>query len=235
MRLYGIRDVIVAHFDQNMMHMPWRNFVTDYLVGQHGAVHLVAGHDFHFGYKGEGNPQRLEQLCRELGIGCDIIPPVCQDGRIISSTYIRNLIAQGEIEQANRFLGHPHCLTDKVSHGKKLGSALGFPTVNLHIPPGVIVPAFGVYATRVYLEDGHSYAAVTNVGVRPTVNDDHSRVTVEGFLLDFEGDLYGQSIRMEFYRFLRPERKFPSLEALRDAVMEKPPDREYFAGQVQHT
>lgn len=235
-RLFGIRDVIVAHFDQNMMHMPWRNFVTDYLVGQHGAVHLVAGHDFHFGYKGEGNPQRLEELCRELGIGCDIIPPVYQDGRIISSTYIRNLIAQGEIEQANRFLGHPHCLTDKVSHGKKLGSTLGFPTVNLHIPPGVIVPAFGVYATRVYLEDGSSYAAVTNVGVRPTVNDDHSRVTVEGFLLDFDGDLYGQSIRMEFYRFLRPERKFPSLEALRDAVMENARQtQEYFAGQVQHT
>ena len=231
-RLYGIRDVIVARFDQNMMHMPWRQFVTDYLVEQHGAVHLVAGHDFHFGYKGEGDPQRLQELCRELGIGCDIIPPVYQEGRIISSTYIRTLIAQGEMETANRFLGHPHSLTDTVSHGRKLGSTLGFPTVNLHVPSGVIVPAFGVYATRVYLEDGHSYAAVTNVGMRPTVNDDPSKVTVEGFLLDFDGDLYGQTVRMEFYRFLRPERKFAGLDELRAAVMENARQtRAYFAEQ----
>ena len=78
-RCYGIREVIVAHFDERMMHMPWREFVTDYLAAEHGAVHLVAGHDFHFGYKGEGNPERLRALCRELGIGCDIIPKVEKD------------------------------------------------------------------------------------------------------------------------------------------------------------
>jgi len=91
-RFYGIREVIVAHFDERMMHMPWREFVTDYLAGEHGAVHLVAGHDFHFGYKGEGNPERLQALCGELGIGCDIIPKVVQDHITISSTYIRTLL-----------------------------------------------------------------------------------------------------------------------------------------------
>ena len=200
------------------MHMPWQEFVTQYLVKENGAVHLVAGHDFHFGYKGEGNPERLAQLCAAQGIGCDIVPKVERDHITVSSTYIRTLIAQGEIERANQFLGHPHTLTDRVSHGKKLGSTLGFPTVNLRFQPGVLVPAFGVYATRVFFENGDSRPAVTNVGVRPTV-DDGGRVNVEGFILDFSGDLYGQTIRMEFYKRLRGERKFPNLEALRSEVM----------------
>lgn len=227
-RRYGIQDVIVARFDDRMMHMSWQAFVTDYLIGEHGAVHLVAGHDFHFGYQGEGNPGRLAELCRTLGLGCDIVSKVEQDHITVSSTYIRTLIAQGEMERANFFLGHPHTLTDTVSHGKKLGKTLGFPTVNLRFPPGVLVPAYGVYATKVTFEDGTSRIAVTNIGVRPTL-DDGDRVTVEGFILDFAGDLYGQSVRMEFYRRLRGEEKFPSLEALRDEVMRNAEEtRAYF-------
>lgn len=217
-RLYGIRDIIVARFDQRMMRMDWRDFVTEYLVKENGAAHLVAGHDFHFGYKGEGNPQRLSDLCRELGVGCDIIGKVEQEGITISSTYIRTLVAQGEMERANDFLGHPHVLTDRVGHGKKLGSTLGFPTVNLKFAPGVLVPARGVYVTRVWFENGESRPAVTNVGVRPTV-DDGETVTVEGYILDFAGDLYGQTIRMEFFKRLRGEQRFESLDALRDEVM----------------
>ena len=228
-RYYGIQEVIIAHFDDRMMHMPWRDFVTEFLIRENGAIHLVAGHDFHFGYKGEGNPERLKAICAELGIGCDIIPKVELDGITISSTYIRTLLAQGEMERANYFLGHPHTLTDTVAHGKKLGTTLGFPTVNLRFAPGVLVPARGVYATRVCFENGNSRPAVTNIGVRPTV-DDHGAVNVEGFILDFDGDLYGQTIRMEFYHYLRGERKFPSLEALRDEVMRNAGQtRAYFA------
>ena len=173
-------------------------------------------------------------------MGCDIIPKVELEGVTISSTYIRSLIAQGEMERAVQFLGHPFCLTDTVRHGKRLGSALGFPTVNLRLPEGVILPAFGVYATRVWvLPDypGHQphvpgegpYPAVTNVGVRPTVADG-DQVTVEGFLLDFDGDLYGRTVRMEFYQYLRPERKFPSLEDLSAEVRRNVQQtREYFA------
>ena len=147
----------------------------------------------------------------------------------ISSTYIRTLIAQGEMERADAFLGHPHVLTDRVAHGKKLGSTLGFPTVNLHLPPGVLVPAYGVYATRVWFENGDSRPAVTNIGMRPTV-DDGDAVSVEGYILDFQGDLYGQTIRMEFFRRLRGERKFPSLDALREEVMRNAQQtRDYFA------
>ena len=228
-RLYGIQEVIVAHYDDRMMKTPWREFVTDFLVRDHAATHLVVGHDFHFGYKGEGDPQRLQALCAELGIGCDVVPKVELDGITVSSTHIRSLISQGDMDAAVRFLGHPHILTHTVTHGKKLGSTLGFPTVNLTFVPGLLVPAHGVYACKAVFENGGSRMAVTNVGIRPTV-EDGDRVTVEGFLLDFDGDLYGQSIRMEFYHYLRPEQKFDSLEALRAEVMRNAQQtREYFA------
>jgi len=234
MRLYyGIEDVIITPYTQQRMRQPWDSFVLDTLVREFGAIHLVAGHDFHFGYKGEGNPKRLAALCQELDIGLDIIEKVEQDGITVSSTYIRTLVAQGEIERANEFLGHPYTISDTVSHGKKLGSTLGFPTVNLKLKPNVLPPALGVYATRVWLENGENHIAVTNVGRRPTV-DDGETITVEGFILDFSGDLYGQKVRMEFYKFIRPEEKFPSLEALREEIMRNAQQtRDYFASQGQ--
>ncbi len=227
---YGIREVVVAPFDA-MQRMDWEDFITKYLVEELGVVHVVAGHDFHFGYMGKGNPDRLRAKCRELGIGCDIIQKVEQDGITISSTYIRTLVAQGEMERAAQFLGHPHSLTQQVTRGKGIGhSALGFPTVNLRVPEGVIIPAFGVYATRVRF-DGQSRAAVTNVGVRPTVRDNDGRVTVEGFILDFDGDLYSHQVRMEFHKRLRGERKFPDLEALAQEIRRNAEQtREFFEG-----
>ena len=231
---YGIQEVVVASFDA-MQRMDWEDFITQYLIRDLGVVHVVAGHDFHFGYMGKGNPQRLKEKCAQLGIGCDIIGTVTQDGITISSTYIRTLIAQGEMERANQFLGHPHTLTNRVSHGKHIGSsALGFPTVNLSIPDQVIVPAFGVYATKVHF-NGRSFMAVTNVGVRPTIQDNDGRVTVEGFILDFSGDLYGQEVRMEFYKRLRGEQKFPSLQALAQEIGRNAQQtQEYFTTSTPH-
>ena len=231
-QLYGIQEMVIAPFDA-MQRMDWEAFIADYLVKKLGVVHVVAGHDFHFGYMGQGNPALL-------GIGCDIIKKVERDGITISSTYIRGLIAQGEMERAVEFLGHPYRLTRQVTHGKRLGSRLGFPTVNLRIPEGVIVPAFGVYATHVWvLPDYPDHQpcipgvgpcmAVTNVGVRPTV-EDGDQVTVESFLLDFNGDLYGRTVRVEFYKRLREERKFPSLEALAEEIKQNAAQTRAFFG-----
>lgn len=229
-RHYGIQEVVVAPFDA-MQRMDWEDFITKYLAEELGVIHVVAGHDFHFGYMGKGNPDRLKAKCAELGLGCDIIQKVERDGITISSTYIRTLVAQGEMERAAQFLGHPHSLTQQVTHGKGIGhSALGFPTVNLRVPEGVIIPAFGVYATRVCF-DGRSRAAVTNVGVRPTVADNDGRVTVEGFILDFDGDLYGREVRVEFHKRLRGERKFPTMEALAEEIRRNAEQtREFFKG-----
>lgn len=229
-RHYGIQEVVVAPFDA-MQRMDWEDFITKYLAEELGVIHVVAGHDFHFGYMGKGNPDRLKAKCAELGLGCDIVQKVERDGITISSTYIRTLVAQGEMERAAQFLGHPHSLTQQVTHGKGIGhSALGFPTVNLRVPEGVIIPAFGVYATRVCF-DGRSRAAVTNVGVRPTVADNDGRVTVEGFILDFDGDLYGREVRVEFHKRLRGERKFPTMEALAEEIRRNAEQtREFFKG-----
>ena len=216
-RLFGIREVLMVPFDHEMMTTPWDDFVTNILVGRYHAVHLVAGHDHHFGHKNQGSPELLMEKCRELGLGCDIISKVEVGGITVSSTYIRRLVEMGQIERANRFLGHPHVLTGTVRHGRGLGSSRLFPTANLIIPPHVLVPSHGVYVTRVALEDGTSYAAVTNVGTRPTVNSG-SDITVEACLLDFEGDLYGKTLRVEFFQHLRDEIRFDSLDALKAQI-----------------
>lgn len=228
--LYGIREVVVAHFDV-MRQMDWQDFVGQYLQKELGVVHVVAGHDFHFGYRGEGDPRRLADRCAQLGMGCDVIPKVELDGVTVSSTYIRTLVEAGDVEQAARFLGHPHILTGTVVHGNEIGRTLGSPTANLTVPQGIIAPGFGVYATRVLLPDG-ARPAVTNVGVRPTVSAGGRAVTVEPWILDYDGDLYGQDIRVEFCARLRPERKFPDLPALRDAILENAAQtRAYFAAR----
>ncbi len=216
-RLYGIRDVIMVPFDQEMMTTTWEDFVTKILVGRYHAVHLVAGHDHHFGYKNQGSPELLMEKCAQLGLGCDIIPKVEVGGITVSSTYIRRLVELGQMERAGHYLGHPHVLTQVVRHGRRIGHTIGVPTVNLTAPPHVLVPSHGVYATRVTLADGSSYPAVTNVGTRPTVNNG-SDVTVEAWLLDFDGDLYGQTVRVEFFSHIRDEVRFDSLDALKEQI-----------------
>lgn len=230
-RLYGIQEVIMVPFDHEMMTTSWQDYITEILVKRHHAVHLVAGHDHHFGHKNQGSPELLVQKCAELGLGCDIIPQVSIGGITVSSTYIRRLVELGQIQRANRFLGHPHVLTQEVRHGRRIGHTIGIPTVNLTAPPHVLVPSHGVYATRVILPDGASYAAVTNVGTRPTVNNG-ADITVESWLLDYDGDLYGQTVRVEFHEHIRDEVRFDSLDALKAQITaDAETTRRYFAAR----
>ena len=210
--VYGIERTIVATFDNAMMTMPWRSFL-ELLVSRYGAAHLVAGHDYRFGYKNEGTPERLRDWCAEHGLGCDIIPKVELHGVTVSSTHIRSLVEMGDMESAAAFLGHPYAISGTVRHGKHLGTEELFPTVNLLPEPWRVLPRFGVYAVRVILDDGAVYPGVTNVGIRPTIVDDN-RVTVETNLIGFSGDLYGRELRLEFRRRLRDERKFGSMAEL---------------------
>lgn len=216
-RLYHIPEVIYVHFDAALMAMPWREFIA-YVVKEYHAIHFVVGHDFRFGYHGEGTAELLLQLCCELGLGCDIIPKIIKDEIVISSTYIRSLLVSGDISRANEFLGHPHILIDSVRAGQQLGRTMGTPTVNMQIPPHVLCPQYGVYATRVYVNET-SYNAVTNVGVRPTVSGEN-RISVESFLFSFHENLYGKQLRLEFYKFIRPEIRFPDLAALQQQIQD---------------
>ena len=229
-RVYGIERVIFARFDQAMMTRGWEDYIQ-MLVRDYGAVHFVAGHDHRFGHKNEGTVALLQAKCAELGLGCDIIPEVEIEGITVSSTYIRTLVELGDMERAALFLGHPHCLSQTVQHGKRLGRTIGIPTVNLAVPAHVLTPAKGVYITRAFLPDGRSCPGVTNVGTRPTVTDGDT-VSVETYLLGFDGDLYGQTVRLDFHRRLRGEVKFPSLEALRQEILRNVAETEsYFAGE----
>lgn len=217
-KTHQISQVIVADFSA-IQSMEWDSFVEDYLINQLHVAAIVVGHDFRFGRQGKGTPEKLEKLCRDLGISCHVVAPVKYDNIIVSSTHIRKLIAEGNMKLATEFLGHPHVLSNTVIHGNKIGKkVLGFPTVNLSIPEQVILPAFGVYACKVWIGDD-VYQSVANVGIRPTVEEADKQVTVEGFLLNFpDCELYGQKLRVEFHHHLRGEQKFPNFQALSQQI-----------------
>lgn len=215
-RLYGIDQVLTLHFDRATMEQPWQEFVRKTLVQKYRAAHVVCGHDYRFGAGGRGTPEKLAEECARLGLGFDCIPEIRLEGQTVSSTLIRSLLEGGETAKAVRFLGHPHILTGTVISGRHLGRTLGIPTANLSVSEGILVPKFGVYAARAVF-DGQTRPAVVNIGVRPTV-DGHT-VTVEPWILDFDGDLYGHTLRLELTDYLRPEQKFASLEALKSEIL----------------
>lgn len=212
--LYHMDKVISLPFDREMMQCPWQDFFRR-LLEEYGAAGLVCGEDFRFGSGGKGNCDILLEACREAEIPCIVVPQVKLGGISVSSTHIRNLLEMGLVEHAIYFLGHPHILTGPVVPGHQLGRRLGFPTANLLLPEELVVPKFGVYACRCIV-DGKTYSAVTNVGTRPTV--DGVGITVESWILDYTGDLYGREITLEMYKFLRPELKFPNLGELQQAI-----------------
>ena len=211
----GMDDVVVLPFDKKMQSSPWQEFLT-LLVESYGAAGLVCGHDFRFGNRGAGNAELLRNYCEASKMPCAVVPEQKLDDVTVSSTHIRGLLEKGEPEEAAKFLGHPHMLSGTVVSGRQLGRTLGIPTANISIPEEVVELPFGVYACKATVNGG-TYLAVTNIGKRPTVGG--HRITVEPWLLDFEGDLYGQELTLRFYRFLRPEQKFPSLDALKAEIM----------------
>ena len=216
--LYGVEEVVVLPFTAEFMHLDWETFLEG-LVREQEAAWLICGWNYRFGHLGRGDPELLRSWCAAHGLGCDVIPPRVIDGVTVSSTYIKTLIEAGDLETAARFYGHPHRLTGTVQSGRGLGHTLGFPTANILPDPALLLPKDGVYAIQGTVSVAHTvrrYSGVCNVGTRPTV-DGQSR-TVETWLFDFDGDLYGKDLTLEFYRFLRPEQKFPDLETLRRQV-----------------
>ncbi len=224
-------EVCFLHFDGDFMNMPWRTFLDEVLIRRFGAAHLVCGYDYRFGAKGEGTAKLLKEACAARGLGCDVVDKVELDGVTVSSTHIRDLLLSGNAAEAARFLGRPYCLNGRVVHGSALGRTMGAPTANICPSPELLLPKRGVYITRARCDFG-SFASVTNVGVRPTVQGEDVRV--ESWLLDYDGDLYGREIELDFYAFLRPERKFDSVEALRDEIIKNAGQaRDYFQTRAE--
>lgn len=224
LREYGMEDIRVLPVTKEVMSTDWQDFLERLICD--GAAGFVCGSDFRFGAGGSGTAEKLASYCKEKGLLCAIVPEQTMDGIRISSTHIRRLLEQGAMAEAARFMGHPHRLSGSVISGRQLGRTLGIPTANILIPEGVVVPRHGVYACMAEA-DGQKFAAVTNIGSRPTVGG--HRITVEAWLLDFRGDLYGKNLTLDFYKFLRPEKKFDSLEELKAEIRENAcQTREFF-------
>lgn len=213
LRFYGIEDVQVLPVSEVTMVKHWRTFLNE--LQKQGAVGFVCGDDFRFGHKGIGDAEKLQAFCWDRGMPCVVVQEQTIDGSRISSSRIRKLLETGDLEGANRLLGHPHVLGGYVVPGRHIGRTIGVPTANILIPEGVSVPKLGVYACTCVI-DGKTCIAVTNVGHRPTVGGHQTRA--ESWILDFEGDLYGKHITLKFHKFLRPEQKFGSLEELKTQI-----------------
>lgn len=215
LRSYGADEVIYDAFRRVRDFTPER-FFRKVLIEALNAKACVCGFNYSFGQCGVGHAATLEALCREAGILCRVVSEVALDGEAVSSTRIRALLREGQVEGAVRLLGHPYVLTGLVESGRHFGRTMGLPTLNQRFGEAICLPARGVYATFCRV-NGAIYPSVTNVGCCPTVTDGHETV-VETHVLDFHGELYGEEVEVGFLRWLREERKFSSVEALKEEI-----------------
>ncbi len=223
MEAMGIDYLVEYPFTEQVSHMPAEEFVREILVGRMNAKAIVAGTDCGFGYRRAGDAALLKRLAGELGYETEIIEKEQDGGRDISSSYVKEELDKGHMEKVRELLGRPYSVSGTVIHGNHIGGPkLSHPTANILPPKEKYLPPFGVYVTRVYL-DGRYAGGVTNIGCKPTV-EGHWPVGVETNLLDWNGDLYGRDIVVEFLNFERPEQKFSSLEDLRQQLAR---DEEY--------
>ncbi|HEY9723643.1 MAG TPA: bifunctional riboflavin kinase/FAD synthetase [Oscillatoriaceae cyanobacterium] len=211
----GLDSCVAAHFTPDLAALAPEAFVTRILVGQLHARGVVTGFNFHFGHKAAGNPEVLKALGDQHGFPVHVVQPIEGEGAVVSSSRIRELLATGQLAEANALLGYDYTLSGKVVHGDQRGRQIGFPTANLEVAPDKLLPAFGVYACWVRIGD-RRYAGVVNIGQRPTFNP--PKLMIEAHVFDFAGDLYGQTLELSLVARLRAEQAFPSIEALVEQI-----------------
>jgi len=206
-------DVLLEYpFTKEFASCPPEEFVSECLVKQLGARSIYVGEDFHFGRGRSGNVSLLKLLGEEYGFEVHAIPKKTQHGKVVSSTLIRDML-ETHFHIANDMLGNPYFVYGEVVHGNHLGHTIGFPTINQRIPEQKLIPAFGVYASRVCI-DGVFYNGISNLGQKPTIAGEH-QIGLETYILDFDGDLYGAKLQVELLFYIRPEERFASLEELK--------------------
>ncbi len=206
----GAEELVVIPFDREFASRSAQEFIDDVLVGRLGATHVSVGESFHFGNRAQGDAALLREDAR---FQTRVAPLLEVDGEIVSSSQIRGLVAGGALEYAGTLLGSPFVLDGPVEHGDQRGRTLGFPTANLVPREGYARPGHGVYACRARTADGRWHAAAVNIGVRPMFESGLGEL-IEAFLLDFDADIYGQDLRLEFLKRLRGEKRFESVDVL---------------------
>ncbi len=216
LRGFGLDLAFVLAFDAAFAALSADAFVAQVLLAGLGVRHVVIGYDFRFGRKRAGDPEALRRAGAEHGFGVTIVPQVGDAGEVFSSSAIRAELAQGDVGGAGQMMGHFWRVAGKVVGGAGRGTGLGFPTANLRLPRDVAL-GHGIYAVRIHL-GGRQYDAAAYLGTRPTF--DHGDPVLELFLFDFDGNLYGREIEVEFIDFVRPDAKFASIEALKAQMAE---------------
>lgn len=215
---WGIRFVLEPDFAEFQKMSP-EQFVDEVLVGRMNAALVCCGQDFHFGHFASAGVEELSALCRQRGINLEVVAPVTYQGERVSSTRIRALLEDGNVELAGILLGRPFSYDFTVIHGRQLGRKLDFPTINQAMPKEFIHLRRGVYASFAQV-DGKCYPAVTNIGVRPTVDADAKQVVSETSIQGLSRDLYGEQVEVGLLKFLRAEKTFPSVQALREQIVQ---------------
>lgn len=213
LELTGIDHLIIYPFTREFAQLSSCEFIEQVLIGQLGVRHLVVGYDHAFGRNREGNYQYLQSCAVNYGFSIEKVDPHAVDAIQVSSTKIRQALQSGDIPRANRYLNHPYSLIGKVVQGQRLGRTIGFPTLNLEVERFKLVPLNGVYAVRVLLR-GQLYLGMLNIGVRPTIDDPRRTKTIEVHLFQYQGDAYGETVKVYFVQRLRDEQRFPSVAHL---------------------
>lgn len=207
----GVDIVVIENFTEDFKAVGYKEFVARYLNGVYNAKAVFAGDNYRFGHLAEGDTHKLSKECKKYGIDVFIQPCVELEG-VISSSRIRDLVKGGKMEKAFELMSRPYSIRGEVVHGRGIGRSMGFPTANIDIPKNMVIPKDGVYLSRVLFES-QEFCGITNVGSKPTV--DVSNKNIETYIAGYDGDLYGETIEIEFLKYLRGIRKFDSLEELK--------------------
>lgn len=208
----GVDVVVDIPFNKEMADISAEDFVKEILVNKLGVKKLIIGHDFAFAKNREGTPPILKILGKKYGFMVDVIEPVVINNIRVSSTYVKDLIYAGRVEEVKYYLGRNYFIEGKVIRAKQIGRTIGFPTANLKLQENLIIPKRGIYATKVYIGD-KVYIGATNIGYNPTVNGE--KMSVETNILQFDKDIYGKTIKLEFLERIRDEKKFKDLNELK--------------------
>ncbi|MEW6144949.1 MAG: bifunctional riboflavin kinase/FAD synthetase [Thermodesulfobacteriota bacterium] len=206
----GIDFVACYTFTKEMSKITAKDFISEILVGRLKVKHLIIGPDFSFGRKREGNADLLKAMGKAYDFETSVIGPVFIDNEVVSSSAIRNFLREGDARKAARFLGYFYYVEGQVTEGEKRGRQIGYPTANLDTDWDIF-PKTGVYATRAYL-DGKKLDSITNIGYRPTFGS--NKLLIETHIFDFNSDIYGKRLRLEFIERIRDEKRFESVDAL---------------------
>ncbi len=224
----GIDVVVLITVSDEFMHMSAEEFVRDILVKRCGAAMVVVGSDFCFGYQRSGTAEYLRKAGEAYHFTVRVYDKLTQGGEVISSTRIRRLLTEGRMQEANDLLQTPYFIRGMVEHGNQIGGRMIVPTANIRPAEGKALPPFGVYAVRVMLE-GREYDGVGNLGIKPTIPGENP-AGMEVWLFDYEGDLYGRVLTIYLMNFQRPERRFASVEELKEQIRKDTDEAKVFLG-----